>query len=383
MQKIKQPYDFKAAAVLENYVRKRYRNQLSNSDLSFYLNAFPALERSGLGLCKPITADYRTLAEVGLKDLSGIKTVLSALSGVLAEVEIGAPIKGGKKATRLRRFDLSELKNGDPKRKLIDTTPADARELAEILSGRTFVYGEETPRPFWNVLKTGRVQSAKPNLQGDPPAERVKKLCAGLQPGQVLISADFKAADPTILQDVIEYRFNFDPYEQAAALLKIDRSEAKRKINALAYYHDSKASLSFWECPQAEAVFMPYVEALTAYKAKLWESGQPRNKRRRYVHTLPGRKIEADRGKPPHRGQVLSWQIQGTVADVINAATLKAIEREPSAAWKVLFPVHDSLYIAGKPEQAAEVAVILEAEAQRLNLPLTVKVETFTAGGVV
>jgi len=47
------PCDYDAAAKLENYVRKRYRNQLSNGALSFYLCAMPYLERQGLGLCAP------------------------------------------------------------------------------------------------------------------------------------------------------------------------------------------------------------------------------------------------------------------------------------------------------------------------------------------
>jgi hypothetical protein len=45
---------------------------------------------------------------------------------------------------------------------------------------------------------------------------------------------------------------------------------AKPKVNQLAYFPDSKAALSFWQFPPAEAVFLPYVEALTAFKEKRW-----------------------------------------------------------------------------------------------------------------
>jgi DNA polymerase I-like protein with 3'-5' exonuclease and polymerase domains len=79
----------------------------------------------------------------------------------------------------------------------------------------------------------------------------------------------------------------------------------------------------------------------------------------------------------------LSWQIQGTVADILNAACLKIIELETSKHWKLCFPEHDAVYVIGTPEQAAEIGQIMEAEAARLNLPLTVKVETFGAGDVV
>jgi hypothetical protein len=376
------PFDFQQAAKLESYVRTRYRNQLSNGALSFYLCAFQTLERSNLGLCKPITADYPELAAAGCKNPSRLKPVLDALNGVLCEVEIGKAIVNGKEATRLRRYSLHELQNDEPRRKLIDHTPADARELAEILYSRTFIYGKETAcRPSWNVLKTGRVQSSKPNVQGDPENKRAENLCAGLQPGQVLIYADYKAAEPTLIQKAIGYSFETDPYQTAADLLGIDRKDAKQKINQLAYFPDSLKALGFWQCPPAEKEFIPYAEALTAYKEKLWTAGTPHGKQRRFTNTLTGRKIEADRGNAAHRGQILAWQIQGTVADILNAACLKIIELETSKHWKLCFPVHDAAYVIGTPEQAAEIGQIMEAD--RLKLPLTVKVETFRAGGVV
>jgi len=379
------PFDYHAATKLENYVRKRYRNQLNNGALSFYLCAFQPLERAGLGLCNPITATYPDLAAAGLRSHSRIKEVLDALNGVLCEVEIGKAIVNGKEATRLRRYSLQELMNGEPSRKLIDYTPADAKALADLLRSRTFVYGEEPAcRPFWNVLKTGRVQSKQPNVQGHAEAKRIKNLCAGLKPGQILISADYKQAEPTIIQEAIGYRFDSaDPYQTAADLLGIDRGEAKQKINQLAYFSDSKTALSFWQRPPAEKEFMPYAEALTTYKEKLWNIGTPRPKKRRFVNTLSGRKIEADRGKVPHRGQILSWQIQGTVADILNAACLKIIEQETSKHWKLCFPEHDAIYVIGTPEQAEEIGQIMEAEAARLKQPLTAKVKTSGAGGVV
>ncbi len=380
------PFNFEQAEKLENYVRNRYRNQLSNGALSFYFCAFQPLERAGLGLCEPITATYPKLAAAGFRSPSRLREVLDSLAGVLCEVETGTPIKGqdGKEATRLRRYSLHELMNGEPRRKLIDYAPADARELAEILFSRTFAYGKETAcRPSWNVLRTGRVQSSKPNIQGDSEAKRAANLCAGLQPGQVLIYADYKAAEPSIIQKTIGYSFDSDPYQKAAGLLGIDRKSAKPKVNSLAYHPNSKTALSFWQCPPAEKEFMQYAEALTAYKEKLWTIGKPRNKKRRYVHTLTGRKIEADRGRAAHRGKVLAWQIQGTVADILNAACLKIIEQETSKGWKLCAPLHDAAYVIGTAEQAEEIKEIMEAEAARLKQPLSVTVETFKAGGVV
>lgn len=216
------PFDFEQAAKLENYVRKRYRNQLPNGALTFYLCAFQPLERSGLGLCQPITATYPTLAAAGFRNKSRLREVLDSLNGVLCEVLPGKPIKGGKEATRLRRYSLPELMNGEPRCKLIDCAPADALQLAEILYSRTFVYGiEPACRPSWGVKKTGRVQSSKPNVQGDSEGKRIENLCAGLKPGQVLISADFKQAEPTIIQTAIGYHFETDPYPKNSSSPKV------------------------------------------------------------------------------------------------------------------------------------------------------------------
>ena len=377
-------YDFEQAAKLENYVRKRYPNQLSNGTLSFYLCALPYLERTSLGLCQPITTIYPKLAAAGCRNPSRLREVLDALNGVLCEVEIGKAIKNGKEATCLRRYTLRELMNGEPRRKLIDYTPADAKALAGLLAARTFVYGQEAAcRPFWNVLRTGRVQSKQPNVQGDSETKRTANLCAGLKPGKVLIYADYKQAEPTIIQEAIGYRFDSDPYQTAADLLGIDRDSAKKKINQLAYFPDSAKALTFWQCPTAEKVFLPYVEALTAYKEKLWTVGKPRSKKRRFVNTLSGRKIEADRGKAAHRGKIVAWQIQGTVADILNAACLKIIELESSKHWKLSFPEHDAVYVIGTPEQAAEIGQIMDDEAARLKQPLTAKIQTFGEGDVV
>jgi hypothetical protein len=62
---------------------------------------------------------------------------------------------------------------------------------------------------------------------------------------------------------------------------------------------------------------------------------------------------------------------------------LNSIRQEASKHWKLCFPVHDAVYVIGTPEQAAEIGQIMEAEAERIKQPLSVKTETFRAGGVV
>ncbi len=375
------PFDFEQAAKLENYIRgKSYRQHLSNSALHLYF-ALPHLERKQLGLCAPITANYKTLAKTAFLSAPKLKKPLQELNGILCEVETGHPIKGGKKATRIRRYSLPEIMNGETKRKLIDFEPPEALRLAALLNSRTFVYGENPVcKPFWNVSKTGRITAARPAVQNHSPEKRIENLCAGLRPGQVLISCDYKAADPTVLQTATGYHFKSDPYALLAKLNGTDRDSAKNKVNMLAYAKSAVRIVKHWT-PEAQAAFTNYAEALDHYKEKLWIAGKPKNGQRRFVHTLGGSKILSDKGDPPNGGTILNWHIQGSVADLINAACFKITELEASKHWKLCFPEHDSVYLIGTPEQAAEVAARLETEAQRLNLPLTTKTETFTDGG--
>jgi hypothetical protein len=375
------PYDFEQAARLENYVRaKGYRRSVSNSALHLYF-ALPHLEQKQLGLCAPITANYKTLSNAAFLSAPKLKKPLQELKGLLCEVETGHPIKGGKIATRICRYSLTELKNGTPARRLIDYEPPEALRLAAMLNSRTFIYGENPAcRPFWNVSQTGRITAARPAVQNDPEQTRIKSLCAGLQPGQALISCDYKAAEPTIIQKAIGYTLPSEPYTLLASLTGTDRDSAKKQINMLAYADSAVAIVKHWT-PEAQAAFTDYAEALDRYKEKRWQAGKPKNKQLRFVHTLGGSKIIAERGNPPHRGQILNWHIQGTIADLTNAACLKIIELENSKGWKLCFPEHDAVYVIGTPEQAAEIKAIMEAEAARLNLPLTVEIETFTAGG--
>lgn len=376
------PYDFEAAAKLENYVRaKGYRRSVSNSALHLYF-ALPHLEQKQLGLCAPITANYKTLSKAAFLSAPKLKKPLQELKGLLCEVETGHPIKGGKIATRICRYSLTELMNGTPARRLIDYEPPEALRLAAMLNSRTFIYGGNPAcRPFWNVSQTGRITAARPAVQNDPEQKRIESLCAGLQPRRVLISCDYKAADPTVLQTAIGYHFTSDPYAILAKLTDTDRDSAKEKINMLAYAKSAVAIVKHWT-PEAQAVFTDYAEALDRYKEKLWIAGKPKNsKQRRFVHTLGGSKIIAERGNPPHKGTVFNWHIQGTVADSLNGACLKIIELENSKGWKFCFPEHDAVYVIGTPEQAAEIKAIMEAEAARLKLPLTVRIDIYPAGG--
>lgn len=362
---------------LANYVRLKYRNQLSNGALLFYLTALPYLEEQRCGLCQPITANYDQLAKAGLRAVRRLKPVLTELSGVLCEVETGIPISGGKKATRIRRYSIKELKNGKPSRKLVKTTPDAGNRLAEALTARSFMYGDSQCHSEWNTLKTGRVQSRDPNVQGDSEKVRIENLKAGLEPGTVLFSLDYKAAEPSIIQQLLDYTFPEPPYETLAALEGISRADAKGKVNTLAYANSAQKIIQYWQ-EDAKNFFADYAAKLDAYKQKLWQSGKPKGKIRRHVHTVGGSFVMADKGERVHAGKVMNWHVQGTVADITNSASLDVISREDTKNWKLCFPVHDALYVIGQPDDQPELEAIMQDHATRLKLELTVKTQKVT-----
>ncbi len=372
-------YNYTANTRLCNYVRLKYRNQLSNGALQLYLFGMPYLEQKQSGFCLQVTANYDKIGQAACKDYSGLKKLLLELQDVLCEIQIGKPIKGGKKATIFRRLTLSELKEEKRKSKIIDKSPAHAKKLSEILESRTFVYGDTSEcKPYWNIGKTGRVSSYKPNVQGDSKNDRIKNLRFGLQKGQVLFDLDIKQAEPSIIQQVLNYKFESDPYDLLAKVMGIDRQKAKSKMNMLAYANSAVDIIQYWP-PKAQDLFGDYAEALDRYKVKLWESGKPRGKQRRFADTLGGSRIYADRGQRNHRGKVLNWRIQGTVADIINTASIEIIQKEQEKGWKLLFPVHDSIYVVGKNQQQ-EFKEIIVRNAKGLGLDLLVEVKSYVVG---
>ena len=193
----------------------------------------------------------------------------------------------------------------------------------------------------------------------------------------MLFDFDIKQAEPSIIQHVLKYKFNSDPYDLLANINGMDRQEAKSKINMLAYAKSAIKIVQHWP-EKAQELFGPYAEALDKYKAKLWESGRPKGRQRRFIDTLGGSRVYADRGQRNHRGKILNWHIQGTVADIINTASIEIIQREQTEGWKLLFPVHDSIYVVGKIQLSAELKQVIVRKAKSLKLDLSVDVKFYT-----
>ncbi len=359
---------------LENYVRMNYREQLSNGALQLYSLGIPRIEREQSGLCCQITASYETLGRAVFKNSTGIRKLLDELNGLLCEIVIGKPIKGGKCATVLRRYTLAELNENKRKSKIISNKPDHATELSRILESRTFVYGDEySCKPYWNIARTGRVISHKPNVQSDSKCDRVDNLRQGLNNGYVLFDFDIQQAEPTIIQHLINYHFESDPYKKLSTITGVTRSEAKTKISELTYSKRAMAIMPHWS-QKARTAFLPYAERIDTYKELLWIKGKPKGRKRRHTETMAGTRVVADRGSRIHKGHLLCWQAQGTVADIINTACIEIFKREQSEGWRLLFPEHDGVYVAGLPEQEDKLRNIIIKSAQKLGLNLSVNV---------
>jgi len=377
----RQPYDYEAANKLGNYVRKKYSKQLKNGTMSFYLLAFPHLEQKRCGLCGPITANYAQLAAAGCRTKGNMRTVLSELSGVLCEVEFGESLRHGATATRIRRYKIGELQSKKLLRKLIVTTPDAANQLATTLQERPFRYGDNPAcQPYWDVARTGRVKCKEPYIQGHGEGERATNLRCGLAAGEVLISLDFKAAEPSLIQQLAAPSLLPPSYDSLTRIMGIPYKQAKRKVNTLAYVPtEPRKIVANWP-KEAQALFADYATSLDAYRNKLWDNGAPSKEAPRHVYTVGGTRITADRGAYAHRGQILSWHIQGTVADIVNSASLEIIAMEAKQGWRYCFPVHDSVYVIGQPEHAAELERIMRDKAAAFNLRLCLTVNKYEQG---
>jgi len=350
-------YQSEMADSMESFVRKTY--SLSAKAKHMYAG-IRWLERSRIGLCKPVYAGYRELSEEASIDVKSVKAALLELRAEgLIELVIGSPIKSRKQATRIRRRTLDELKvasmQGDD----------DAHVLARALSERAFRFGENEIRPCWTVGHTGRVCSSKPNIQGKKCEERLAGLKVGLQHGQVLIHADIKQAEPSIIKHLLKIPQERDLYRQYMDSTNRPRNEAKKAINSLSYCSDTLACFAHWP-DAAKAVLDDYVHRLALYKARLFAESH----KNRSVTTVIGRSIAAQKGDRLHAGKVMNWRVQGTVADIVNSACLGLLDFA-----SVLVPHHDTIYAILPADQVGTVEERIIAKAREVGLPLQVKAD--------
>jgi hypothetical protein len=185
-----------------------------------------------------------------------------------------------------------------------------------------------------------------------------------LQEGQVLVYADIKGADPAVIKHLIGIPAARDLYQEFMAATGADKPSAKREVNAIAYCRNTLARFNFWPTP-AKAALGDYVKKIDDYKRELLT--EARKKRR--VTTVAGRPIAAPSAMRLHAGKVLCWKIQGTIADIVNAAALRLLATPEAGA---VVPLHDGFYAVVPSSLAPAVTETVRDEARKIGLALEV-----------
>jgi len=99
---------------------------------------------------------------------------------------------------------------------------------------------------------------------------------------------------------------------------------------------------------------------------------------RYYVETRAGNKVFAKPNQAPSRGQLLAWQVQGTVADILNAACLEIIDKEPEKNWRLLYTIHDGVYVAANVTDYESLWMIMTNAASKYDVRINAKVEKYS-----
>jgi hypothetical protein len=356
--------DLHPAKALLDHVFENYR--LSNTDKKVY-RALQSLESQQDGWSKDIIANHRTIMRCAKVALNTVGVALDRLKAAgLIEYKPGSKDYAQHEASRIRRLSIAELKA-----KQIQEQPAHL--LAAILNKRRIHYGKETVLPKYRVAVSNRLYASNPNVQGKKKL-RAARLAAGCKEGEILMELDYSAAEPSIIAQLLGYEK--DGYQIIAESEGIDRNTVKKFFNAVAYARSTataKAKHHGIKTP-AGLAFIAEIDSLRE------QVRRPNGKKGRSIITATGTTITADPKRKIHRGTLLSYYAQGTIADFINRAALKIIELEKSKGWRLVIPCHDSLYIIGRPEHEQELAGIILAETEGSGLQMRLKVKSWDEG---
>ena len=352
-------YPSTAADVLEDYIRRNVR--ISPRAWHVYAGLRWVERDKENRFCETVFTSYRELSALARVDVKSISKVLCELHAAgLIVLQVGSPRLSEKQGTAITRVPLDALRGVTHPQ--IET----AARLAAALSGKPILFNGREEFPVFTVSRTGRVNSSRPNLQGIPEDERKKGLSAAIPEGCALFYADICQAEPTVIKHVLGIRARTDCYKAWMDATGDKRPEAKKAINRIAYAKNTEGCVSHWPiAAQKHPSLSAYVKALLTYRDNLAETAR-KTKR---VLTLSGRAITWGSGTRPHKGNFLSWQMQGTVADVVNTACLDLL-----ADAKALLPVHDAIYaVLPREFDKDHIALILKNKASIHGMRINVK----------
>ena len=370
-----------------------------------------------------VRLDVARLNEVGGRAAEEIRTLEQAIFAAAGEeFVIGSPQQLG--AILFERLGLSRKRRGKT------GFSTDARVLAAIRSEHEIVPMIERWRELSTLIKTyleplpgqvdeesrlhttflqtvastGRLSSTNPNLQNIPirtPLGREIRACFVAAPGGLLVCADYsqielrvlaQLADEPVLQEIFRRGedvhtatacqvFQVEPDEIDAGM----RSKAKMINYGIAYGLTDYGLADRLQIPREEAAafIATYFERFPAVRvfiertiAQAIEQG--------YVTTLLGRRRPIPELRARNRQQhalgerlAVNTVIQGTAADIIKVAMVRAHAALAGLRSRLILQIHDELMIEGPPEESDEVRSLITSEmvgAWELDPPLGVDI---------
>jgi len=230
-----------------------------------------------------------------------------------------------------------------------------------LINGK--IYGDFKP---WGT-ETGRFSSSNPNLQNIPaPNDKVPeeknygKMIRDLfyaPEGYKLVVADYSQIEPRIIASMSgdpimleNYRIGGDIYTTVGNTMGVDRKAGKVLVLAIAYGVGPDKISRQIGCTIQEAKtlltdFAAKFPSVDLYRAKV--IGVARNtgyvstilKRRRY---LPDIKSKVPAFRSSAERQAFNTRIQGSAADIIKLAMIRAYEKIPAEA-RIILTVHDEI----------------------------------------
>lgn len=226
-----------------------------------------------------------------------------------------------------------------------------------LINGR--IYGDFVQ---WGA-ETGRFSSRNPNLQNIPNprtarGKAIRNLFAAPE-GYKLVVADYSQIEPRVLASMSKDPVLMSTYLEGGVgdiyttignTMNIDRTAGKQLVLSLMYGvgPDKIAKTIGCTVPEAKDLLKRFTDqfpAVSEYRAKVL--GVTRNKgyvatilkRRRYLPDITSNQTGFRAGA---ERQAFNTRIQGTAADIIKLAMIRAHESIPKEA-KLILTVHDEL----------------------------------------
>jgi DNA polymerase I-like protein with 3'-5' exonuclease and polymerase domains len=258
--------------------------------------------------------------------------------------------------------------------------------------------------------ETGRFSSKNPNLQNIPAPEDPEKVPEGKQYGRMLrnlfiapegyklVVADYSQIEPRVIASMSKdpimlnnYLEGGDIYTTIGDTMGVNRKAGKVLVLAIAYGVGPDKIASQIGCKLNEAKTL-----LNDFSAKFTSVDRYRQlvvgstRQRGYVTTILGRKrylpeinSKIFKDKSGAERQAFNTRIQGSAADIIKLAMIRAYDMIPKES-KLILTVHDEL-VTITPDHLAEETATAIREAMEgiklLDVPLIADIKTVQRWG--